>query len=321
MRLLTLNVGVYLLGGMGLAASDVKLLPKDIRSSVRDVDFLYVNGVMNVSTAALVQETLCEKMLDIVQDSGIDILCTQEDVLADNDDGQGFRPVFAKIYEAAGYTIASLCESHLSRSDTLKGRYGDGKVKLGNVIYVKHGVKYSALKSIPNLDCDACLQCGAAPRCAAAISVGRKQIYNVHLCGGRFDDQSALSTKDAILIKIKEMNKLAAFADIICGDFNSTLLPRTYDYGYPKSLKADFTKVDELNWRTWQEGVITHLMKKGYNVSYSDLDNTPPTTSRGNITVDWIFSKKSIKVLDSDVVQMYGLPYSLTDHNGVLLEF
>lgn len=364
-KIMTVNVGVYMLGGVNINETSFNKLPEDIKGKVNTYNAPGVSGEFkfvqlnkgatqwakpyyNVILTNIIQEELCKKLLAKIKENDPDIICTQEDVLAKNDD-KVFKPVYNSIYAENGYKVASVCESHLSFSEILRNKYGepsddksDGNVKLGNVIYVKHDFVYETIESIQNLDKDPII-CSANPRCAAAIKVNGKKIYNVHLCGGRFDDTKIFEDKSRINLKILEITKLIdEEADVIIGDFNSAIIPANYNYDYPKLLSAKGV-TDEFitNWSNWQEGAITTLISKKYNTTYfpnkSNNNNKSkknnltemiktlePTTNLGNTTVDWIFyNPKKIKTIENNVIYMYqettnNLNSDLTDHHAVM---
>jgi hypothetical protein len=372
-KIITVNVGIYLLGGVNITKNDFAKLPVDIRnhinslnlpgvsdefSMIRPLDnpnpteeYYYYNSILS----SIIQELLCKKILNKIKEKNPDIICTQEDVLVRNNESK-FTPIFHSIYEKNGYKIASVCESHLSFSPILKAKYGtpnkdetDGNVKLGNVIYVKKEFEYKNIDSIEDLDTQE-VKCSAKPRCASGIEVKGKKIYNVHLCGGRYDDKNVFANDSkSIGLKISETNKLIKNnADIILGDFNSTIIPEGYDYKYPISLlqkneqNKEFNRVKQEKWSAWQQGPITNLIVKGYETTYSNEDTTnlndiEPTTNRGNTTVDWIFykpdepdepDKKTIKCIGNEVVHMYKTPttamkdaFDLTDHHAIMATF
>jgi hypothetical protein len=369
-NLMTVNVGVYLLGGVSINEKDFKKLPKSIQAAVNAVNLAGVSGEFklvqklpgaaewvqpyyNSYLSSIIQENLCKLLLDKIFEEGPDVICTQEDVLAKNND-LIFMPIFHSLYEEKGYEVASICESHLSFSEILKAKYGEpnsdkteGNVKLGNVIYVKKGFQYEKNTSIGNLDSKMeGTKCSAYPRCAASIKINGKSIYNVHLCGGRYDDKSVFNAgSKAVDLKINEILILTDYnnADIVLGDFNSTILPPDYNYDYPRGLKKELGKEFNNNtsnssqnsnknkWARWQQGAITTLLEKDYETTYfsdpsrAGTKDLEPTTNRGFTTVDWIFHKNTIKCFSNKVVHMYNdkannnsLDGDLTDHHAVI---
>ena len=328
MRITTLNVGVYLLGNMGLVERDLSLVPSDMLDDL-SLDIM-ANNYLNLDATTIIQKRLCMSMLLELAPYYTDVLCTQEDLVVDE------QPIFADIYELFGFKAISLCSSHLSMSPVLLGIYG-ASVKLANVIYVHERllsqVVVRSMAPVADLDdCgfkSDCVRCEAYPRCAAMVKIregGRfTTISNVHLCGGRFDDTKALGSKAVARLKLEEVKSLLLGRKdrhIICGDFNSTLLSADYNFGYPGSIKGGpLTDDDKHSWRLWQEGAIKYLINAGYNVVYTDLDKLVPTTSRGNAAVDWIFLR-NVNAQSYDIIPMYnaGLGNTLTDHHGVIVD-
>jgi len=111
-KIITLNVGYYLLGGY-------------IKEGNPDM------------------EIICRKILDKLAIYNPDIICTQEDLIVD-------YPIFKNIYAEYGYQVINYCDSHpkLVNDKYIREKYGP--TKLGNVIYGKKGIY--PYYNIPDLD-------------------------------------------------------------------------------------------------------------------------------------------------------------------------
>ena len=182
-KIVTLNVGYYLLGGF-------------------------------IENGSSIMEIICKKILNKLSIYNPDIICTQEDLISD-------YPIFKDIYAEYGYRVVNFCVSHpkLSNDKYIREKYG--LTKLGNVIYAKENItKYI---TIPDLDVGSSKGgCYIKPRCATSIIINNIIIFNTHLCGGRYDDKFVAQNKINSNSKEKQvMNILKYKPDIIIGDFNA----------------------------------------------------------------------------------------------------
>lgn len=210
-KLLTLNVGYYMLGG----------------------DF--------VKEANKNMEIICRKILNKISSYDVDIICTQEDLLVTN----SFYPIFENIYKEYGYKVINYCESH---PKLIKEKYiieNYGTAKLGNVIYSRDKNVIKGI-NIPDLDVGH-KGCNIKPRCATSILLNGIKIYNTHLCGGRFDDKDVVEKNVSIDARDNQVkNMINMGADIILGDLNAGY---SDDYRFARSLSKNFDKDNFRRWR------------------------------------------------------------------------
>lgn len=175
----------------------------------------------------------------------VDILCIQEDaLLGTSEETNGYQKNFIK--KIGNLNLVASCMSHPYTWPNIVGLYYPGS-KLSNTIYSKYD-------AIPNLSVPAQLttdlQTIVHPRCWAVsqlkihvqsatrgdtiFNIIKKpvsvKVATIHLSGGRFDDITSLSGNNYI-IKIRQIIELIyrEKPDIICGDFNTKIVPPEVD--------------------------------------------------------------------------------------------
>ena len=137
--------------------------------------------------------------------------------------------------------LVSSCKSHPYRWDDTQGLFYSGS-KLSNTIYTKYNVTSSLLSIAPQLKNDVVRDFKLTidtdgkihPRCWSIneihVSPSKSvKVASIHLTGGRFDDIASL-TDNNFIIKIRQIYELLKeFPDIICGDYNTKIVPPPVD--------------------------------------------------------------------------------------------
>ena len=145
------------------------------------------------------------------------------------------------------------------------------------------------------------------------------KIANVHLCGGRFDEeyhcnQSIQSIQDAKLDMLKDV---IGVADIILGDFNSDFLVEGGTNLPNGNGRLDFLKnlgCDENKARMWHNLPYQKLQSSGYRrVEFGEHTSAFGTMPDG-IWFSNRFSVRRNQVFDA-------LTQNASDHNGLAAEF
>lgn len=338
LRIVTLNVGVYMMGGMYITEMDFGRLDSYIQSQAKFYQNIYHlpsmwfedTGVtyLQPQISIEISQLLCMRILSELAVYSPHLLCIQEDLIIQDEHGT-FNPLFDTIYRKFGYTPASICESHVSNSPLLIHLYGQGKCKLANIIYIKDdnissnvdGPRSGVIENLDGVGEKGC-SISSQPRCAAYVIYDQLKIFNTHLCGGRYDDLQALS-QNLQEVKIDEMQSiLEYYPDIICGDFNAGY---SSNYEYPRSLIGrKLTELDRIKWNTWQYGVLDHIQKSAMASVMAKYDET---SFRGKIMIDWIFYRPDRLRMHWDAkIPMYlhrdGIVSEvLTDHHALFVEF
>lgn len=272
------------------------------------------------------REKICNNILHICKEHHIDIICTQEDVLIESNNG--IVPEFKELYESYNYFCIVediLCDSH---SKTINNIHKNKQPKLGNVIYVKSHLK-KMVGPIKKRD-------EKLPACIAQMCFGYITIANIHLCGGRFDDEIVFKDSGFFKTKLKSIESLGN--SIICGDFNATRLLNKpgglknmdYPYELAKKYNSSFFPEQIVDvWNTWQCEPIEHFyqdLRYVSALSEQQLEIINETSSRGKTVVDWVFYNHcNIGKHDSDCIKMYASTKNtfqdIADHHMVKFEF
>lgn len=307
----------------------------------------YMIGELDVLWKNIYEERykICEKIIKKCLNNKIDIICTQEDILLSESikEDEPCETEFYELYGKYGYIVISQCILHNNTSETLQKLHPTYHIKIGNVIYVHKSQVYNILpvpQIYPNTKC-----------VAYCMIYGYLKLANVHLCGGRFDDQIVFQDDTTYTDKLKQIRSIDN-SSIICGDFNSTR-----SYGKPGGLKnwdyptflaksAIFRSVsptkkknnspsnyvltidEKMKWETWQCSPIEYLYfnpKVHYKsvIQDEELKKIGETTSRGNYVVDWIFYDAiNINCIESKIIKLYGESVSpISDHHMVFSKF
>ncbi len=158
--------------------------------------------------------------------------------------------------------------------------------------------------------------CGT-PRVSQLVTFTRGvikiRIGNLHLCGGKYDEETIWesSVKELKTIKQETVTQLSD-ADIILGDFNSVRNPLAKS-GYVEYMK-------DLGWNNakivaWNMSPFQKLTSMGYKrVNYNE-----PTSTFGE-TPDSIWYK-GMRPLSITGIDMGAQDMIASDHNGICVEF
>lgn len=292
--LASINVGIYMLGEMELPTHKPTFTDRSM---------------------------ICREMLELYKQHDVDIICTQEDVLlGQQNDPSSYTPEFESMYASYGYVHMTHGLFDRNQSQTLQQANPTyNSIYVGNVIYVKESLisKVEPVLSFPT---------SSLPACLAQISfVGSSiRIANVHLCGGRFDDEQVFSLDDPDYYKTKFQSVQHMEQTIVCGDFNASRsigYPGGFpDYAYACSLLykqpmdtqlyyAQHPNDIERIWDTWQCGPVQRFYERDhYRGAFNDdqLRVIGETSCRGKCIVDWIFyDPNQVLKLDSHCEPMY----------------
>ena len=245
-----------------------------------------------------------QNLKDLFRD--VDILCIQEDALmGTNEETNGYQENFIK--KIGNLDLVASCKSHPYTWPNIVGLYYPGS-KLSNTIYSKYD-------AIPNLSVPAQLttdlQTIVHPRCWAVsqlkipvqsatrgdtiFNIIKKpvsvKVATIHLSGGRFDDITSLSGNNYI-IKIRQIIELIyrEKPDIICGDFNTKIVPPEVDnyfLGLPVDHGDETPRMLSSDFADFYVSIYDHIIK-----------GTP---------------LPNISILDKWQIWMYGLDYAFKD--------
>jgi endonuclease/exonuclease/phosphatase family metal-dependent hydrolase len=284
--------------------------------------------------------------------NGVDILCIQEDALMGV--GRNNNPETYEIYNSSQENfisqiqpakgkmlhLVSSCKSHPYRWDDTQGLFYSGS-KLSNTIYSKYNVNMPTLSIAPQLKNDIDREIKSTidtdgkihPRCWSINEIHVSptksvKVASIHLTGGRYDDIASL-TDNNFIIKIRQIYELLNESpDIICGDFNTKIVPppvdnyfldlpfqsgkvRDYLATNPMSTTKDMSKIYESirnhimnglplmeislvdKWHIWMYGLHYVFEQALYKSVFND---DPPETTIFGGTVDMIYYS-SIKLL------------------------
>jgi len=288
----------------------------------------YMIGEVDISWKKVEQERhrICEKLILKCVENKVDIICTQEDILLSDYDKEGpYEAEFYELYGKHNYFAISYCAFHENASDVIQKLHPNRNIKLGNVIYIHRSQVYNVIPIPQTFPTHLCI--------AYCIIHGKIKLANVHLCGGRFDDQLVFQEEDTYIKKLKQIRAIEP-STIICGDMNSTRYIRKpgglKNWDYPSVLaKTDSLTIDQkMKWETWQCNPIEFLFshpKIPYRCAFNDeeLISIGETTSRGGYIVDWIFyDVNQVKCSESKVIKLYGDYMSnLSDHHMISSTF
>lgn len=270
------------------------------------------------------RENICQRILAICKTYDIDIICTQEDILLESKDS--IVPEYSSLYQSYGYEFVNYDVFQENMSNILESVHTDISVKIGNVIYVKSSLKSISSPISTNMN--------SMPACMCEIKFKTINIANVHLCGGRFDDENVFLESELSNTKLESIKSITN--TIVCGDFNSTRgigePGGLKDMEYPNRivLKSGIdiksSTIAEI-WNTWQCGPINFFYQHpNYLPSFNDeqLKVVNETSKRGHYVVDWIFfNPYFIQKMDSHCECMYDIEDkdNLSDHHMLLFTF
>ena len=250
----------------------------------------------------------------------VDILCIQEDALMGEPGAneETYRSADEKqenfIKKIGNLDIVASCKSHPYTWPNIVGLYYPGS-KLSNTIYSKYD-------AIPNLSFPAQLttdlQTIVHPRCWAVSQLKipiqsatrGKTIFNIdkklvsvkvatiHLSGGRFDDITSLSGNNYI-IKIRQIIELIyrENPDIICGDFNTKIVPPSddkYFLGLPVDHGDKTRRMSSSEFADFYVSIYEYIIDNINNIHRTD-------------------DLPNISILDKWQIWMYGLDYAFKD--------
>ena len=182
---------------------------------------------------------------------------------------------------------------------------------MSNSIYVKKEI-YNDIEFNKSVD----ITYKDSIRCSSLIKIYGITISNVHLTGGRYDDQKYEKYENAKSIQLD--NLVSKFKpDIILGDFNS----ESVDDEVKKSIK-DYKLYKKLEQNQKSKYINyslsghNYLLNKKYTKAYEEND-VRPTSVYGGVP-DWVYYNRKIlyKVKVKKIKTL-----DVTDHNGILITF
>jgi endonuclease/exonuclease/phosphatase family metal-dependent hydrolase len=306
----------------------------------------YMIGEMDVSWKNVYckRVQICEKIIKKCLENKVDIICTQEDLLLSDSTNTRCEVEFLELYTTYGYIPLSQCILHDNTSQTLQGLYPNREVKMGNVIYVYKPLVYHVIP-IP--------QIVPTTVCAAYCMIyGSTKLVNVHLCGGRYDDQTVFQDETTYMEKLGQVRKIQP-STIICGDLNSTRYYgkpgglRNWEYPTFLAKSAIFQTIhsppknsnkkdnhysltidEKMKWETWQCAPVESLFSHPtlhYTCCFDndELKKIGETSYRGKCIVDWIFyNSRNVQCIESKVIKLYGNTLTaLSDHHMIFANF
>lgn len=303
----------------------------------------YMIGEVDSSWKNIQQErhNICEKIIRKNSENNVHIICTQEDILLSDYQTDGtYETEFHELYAKYHYFALSQCAFQDNTSHVIQNLHPGKYIKLGNVIYIHTSLIYDVIPVPPPYPKYACI--------AYCIIYGKVTLANVHLCGGRFDDQLVFQDETTYIEKLKQIRSIEP-STIICGDMNSTrflgkpgglkcwsyptLLANSLEFrsGYPPvktSKNMDLSIDEKAKWETWQCAPIEYLFTHPtfqYKCCFNDeqLTKIGETTCRGKYIVDWIFYQtREIQCKESKIIKMYGdFIHTLSDHHMIFSTF
>lgn len=270
-----------------------KPLPKTPTRSNKSNQQLKIMSVNIQSYDTCKIDDICGNLFGIINFSGADIICLQEDLENNQESIKG-------LYN---YILVSSCHA-----EQIYDTY------LVNRIFVHKSI-INLVEEIKNLDISNNCK---VPRCAVYIKVNNMSLVNLHLCGGRFDDVYYRDLHNTRYDQIQSIFKHLGFIpDLIVGDFN---IEATIDeakktlQSYPFYTKlSPYEKQRYIQYATSHHALLNH---HGYQSAYTQHDIGP--TSKFGGTPDLAYYQPN-RLMPISFNKIYLLEY--TDHNGVIITF
>lgn len=269
-----------------------------------------------------------------------DVICIQEDVVNVE---PGKKTL--KDYLAPQYKMVRRCIGQSLSNDWIETGYKaePGKhiktayANLGNTIYVKSEINVEFSWDF-ELNSKMFIGRNYIPRCVSIVTIGGITITNVHLTGGKYEDEHYKSNLD---IKGKQLEEIVKRfqPDIICGDFNG-------EYTTERALKQlktnpvyleDIKNGQAIKNKTGQflryQNGWSNLFKQPmddtflYKPAYTE--DEVKETSMFHGVPDWVLYKPQY-LTKKDVQQLIGYEKTtteapgkpiLSDHDGLLVTF
>ena len=215
-----------------------------------------------------------------------DVVCIQEDLYSNNKKLKGYKKIIK-------------CKAEKYEDDFLS-----------NSIFVKNEIiNMTELKKSSDI------KYKNSVRCSSLLKIYGITIANVHLTGGRYDDEKYEKYEKAKMIQLdKLVNKYKA--DVIVGDFNSD----STEDEVKKSLKnyklyKNLNKKQKDQYINYSLSGHNYLLTKNYTKAYTEK-NVRPTSVYGGVP-DWFYYKNQIlNVLNVKKIEAL----DVTDHNGILVK-
>jgi len=209
---------------------------------------------------------------------GVDVVCVQEDAfVAGGDWIPGFRRV----------------AQHLQTHGPEGSKGSEGRVRLGNGIYVREGVPARALPSVVTR------RHRSAPRCAVAVELdGGTRVVCTHFCGGRFDDPHFRRLQAEKVAELDLVWKRYARVDVLAADFNGPV-DAYFDVG-----------PDAQAWTAYVGDVHDRLRARGYVAA----PNRAPTSARARTPVDWVYVDPRALAVKGAVRRFDAVAAGVSDH-------
>ena len=154
------------------------------------------------------------------------------------------------------------------------------------------------------------------------------KVGNVHLCGGKFDDQnmSELSIREIREIRIKSIGTLIQLGAIcIAGDTNTDLniaynrasAKDAFESGYTQSLR-----VNREQFINWNKSTVDILQNNGFKEAFFDSQSGKlEKTSSHGVRVDGIWYKDPLEIRYSETINLINHPEPISDHNALYVDF
>lgn len=235
------------------------------------------------------------KIIELINNYDVDVFCTQEDLKSRSD----------QLKEALFYFPAATCIGQ-GQSD-----------RLMNSIYTKLNVSIIATNDF-NLETPKHLP----PRCGSTVTIKKHgntvKITNLHLTGGRYDDEQYYRSENVKEAQIKQVFK--GSPSIIVGDFNSEIEESdalTQLAKYPLYEKLNIK--DKKKFLTYYQSWANEISKANYHVAFQAANIGPTSRFGGN--PDWCLYRDGMKPVDLELIDVLSGNPQITDHNGFIIDF
>ncbi|CAF0751491.1 unnamed protein product [Rotaria sp. Silwood1] len=229
-----------------------------------------------------------------------DVVCLQENIQYHNWTKAKFAPLNLSSY----YILGAECEADKHHHS-----------HLSNMVYVhrKH------LKHVQTLYSVNLIILNETQRCAGSIQLYDTKISNVHLCGGRYDDQIYDRLQEHKHLQLERLIKTHN-PDIIMGDFNSedsdeAAMKQLDQYPFYKTLNKTNK---ELFVHYYMSGARYLRDQTTYVPAYNE--SSIGVTSAFGGTPDWIYVKDRTR-LTGKIYKYDATTTNLSDHNAVIVEY
>ena len=222
-----------------------------------------------------------------------------EEYLYDNSDGVDVM-LLQEVLSTQPIRVEGFKRAASCNAEKLNGSPG----YLMNLTLVRKGLKTKKIGSFS--DTKIC----PTKRCLLVVEVGGIRIANVHLCGGRYDDENF---EKAIDSKENELHRLVdKFSpDIVAGDFNGEPIKVPTKYDLYKNLDRAGKKL----YKQYYSSGHSYLKEQGYTRVASK-----GITSVYGGTPDWFYYDSGV-LKNKGMKKLMAIRDEYSDHNGLIAKF